>query len=367
MENNQERDDQPTPYTVRLSMNGQVQEQTYTDLEEYDEQVCFEIDMDAEVVDTDQAAEELKRKLLADASAFEEDAAALQDGMHTLRLTEATVTGAQTHYGEAKRKRKIAQQVAVLQQQGEAQYKSEDFTAAEATFQQAIALAEQHGIDTTRLGPRSKADADIKAQSQRLVLEGRALYDQKEYKAACRKFSEALQVCPTAGQARDWKQEALAKINTANAAAVDQSDANEVAKSAQETVDNMWLELDLSEAGTLNYKRFTSWWQVKMSHHTRGHKISNGELQTTMEIWHEFDDEGLGVTREGASGVLTGMLKAGVIRMTTDGHVIPAHPQPRRVRGHTGMDSVHVEVAERRFEGGGMITISETTTLERRP
>jgi len=256
----------------------------------------------------------------------------------------------------------------VLQKKGEAQYKSEDFLAAEATFQQAIALAEQHGIDTTRLGPQSQSDADTKAQSQRLVLEGRALFDQKDYKAAYRKFSEALQVCPTAGQARDWKQEALAKINTANAAAVDQSDASAVAKSAEETVDNMWLELDLTDAGTLNYKRFMSWWQVKMSHHTRGHTISNEELQTTMEIWHEFDEEGQGVTREGASGVLTGMLKAGVIRMTTDGHVLPAHPQPRRVRGHTGMEGVHVDVTERRFEGGGMITITESsTTQERRP
>jgi len=363
VENNQERDDQPTPFTVRLSKNGQVEEKTFADLEEYDEEVCFEFDLDS-TVDLQQAAaaETLKLKLVAEASKFAEDAAALEDGMHTFRLTDATVTDAQERCSAAKRNREVAKQVAVLQRQGEAQYKSEDFTAAEVAFQRAIALAKEHGIDTSRLGPQSQSDADIKTQAQRLVLEGRGYFEKEDYKTAYRKFSEALEVCPTSGQARDWKREALAQIDTTNATAVDHNDASAVAKSAEETVDNMWLELDLSEAGTLNYRRFISWWQLKMSHHTRDHKISDEELQTTMEIWHEFDEEGAGVTREGASGVLTGMLKAGVIRMTTDGHVLPANHRPQRVRGHTGMENVHVQVTERRFESGTIAAISETAT-----
>lgn len=56
------------------------------------------------------------------------------------------------------------------------------------------------------------------------------------------------------------------------------------------------------------------------------------------EIWHEFDAEGNGVTAEGLGGVVTGMMHAGVIRLSAEGHIIPVHTaHVHRKRGTTGM------------------------------
>jgi hypothetical protein len=43
-----------------------------------------------------------------------------------------------------------------------------------------------------------------------------------------------------------------------------------------------------------------------------------------MVIWHESDEDGYGVNAAGLGNVVGKMLKAGIIRMTPDGHVLPA-------------------------------------------
>jgi len=94
----------------------------------------------------------------------------------------------------------------------------------------------------------------------------------------------------------------------------------------------------LSGAGTLNYRRFIGWWQHAMKVHHSVSRITDKELQLTMEIWHEFDAEGNGVTAEGLGGVVTGMMHAGVIRLSAEGHIIPVHTaHVHRKRGTTGM------------------------------
>jgi len=367
IENNQERGDTPTPFTVRLTKNGQVEEKTFTDLEEFEEQICFEFDLD-EIRGSIDAQAELKAKqqaLLAQAQDFAEDQVALKNGNFTLRLRSATVVKTEERLSKAKSKRTAAKQIALLQRKGLAQFKSEDFSSAEKTFAEAIALADANGIDTSRLGPKSEQKADSRSQAQQLVQDGVALFNSKQYQQAYVKFSEALNVCPTAGQARDWKEKALDAMSSPPQV-VDTTNSAAVTKSSRMAAENMWLELDLSEAGTLQYKGFITWWQLKMSQHAKGITITDKELQQTMEVWHEFDEEGRGISREGASGVLTGMLRAGVVRMSTEGHVLPAHPHTHRARGHTGMQDVRVDIRERQFQGG-MVTVSESTTTVPEP
>ena len=87
-------------------------------------------------------------------------------------------------------------------------------------------------------------------------------------------------------------------------------------------------ELKLTES--LNYKGFVGWWQRKTCSLSGGaNRISDQELQHSMSIWAEFDDDGCGVTQEGLSAVMSRMMKAGVISMTTDGQLVMAEQQHR--------------------------------------
>ncbi len=47
VENNRKRDHQPaeTPYTVRMTIDGQTEEKTFPDIDEYEEVVAFEFDI----------------------------------------------------------------------------------------------------------------------------------------------------------------------------------------------------------------------------------------------------------------------------------------------------------------------------------
>jgi hypothetical protein len=58
-------------------------------------------------------------------------------------------------------------------------------------------------------------------------------------------------------------------------------------------------------------------------------------------VWvvrHNFDEDGNGVAADGLTGVMTGMMKAGVIRMTASGQILPSKKAPQRHRHLTGVD-----------------------------
>ena len=66
-----------------------------------------------------------------------------------------------------------------------------------------------------------------------------------------------------------------------------------------------------------------------------------------MMIWHESDDDGIGVDAAGLGAVVSKMFQQGLIQMTTDGHVLPGEgvdpyalgvEVDRRVRHMTGID-----------------------------
>ena len=46
------------------------------------------------------------------------------------------------------------------------------------------------------------------------------------------------------------------------------------------------------------------------------HKVTDEELQTTMMIWHESDDDGTGVDAAGLGAVVSKMFQQGLIQMT---------------------------------------------------
>ena len=53
---------------------------------------------------------------------------------------------------------------------------------------------------------------------------------------------------------------------------------------------------------------------------------------------HNFDEDGNGVAAEGLTGVMTGMMTAGVIRMTAGGQILPSQKAPQRHRELSGID-----------------------------
>ena len=209
VENNQERDDQPTPFTVRLLKNGQVEEKTFTDLEEFDEQSCFEFDLEPQGAEGDSAkaaaAAALQSRLEQQAMAFAEDADALHNGLFTLRLSEGAWSSARECHDRARNKRAHAAEVASLQRSGEKNYLAGEKAAAEEDWKQAKQLAEEHGIDTSRLGHQEDAEQKARMKAMELTQAGVKKFAEGELDAAAKKFEEALTVCTTAGQARDWK------------------------------------------------------------------------------------------------------------------------------------------------------------------
>jgi tetratricopeptide (TPR) repeat protein len=295
VENNQDRTDGPTAFTVRLTKDGQVEEKTFTDLEEYDEQLCFEFDY--EPVDTYPSVQK-QAKL---AQMLEHDAEALAAGHLTLRLNQEVIESAGQMYDRAKALRVIATQVGSLQRQGQMEMDSGKFEQATETARKALELAKANSIDTSSI---EKLIAQIKQRGSE---------------------------------------------NARSRVAVDASDHARCEAAGTAAATKIFEDLDLSQAGTLNYRRFISWWQKAIKVHHSNARITDEELQQTMEIWGEFDAEGQGVTAAGLGGVVTGMMRAGIIRMTVDGHVVPLHTaHVQRKRGTTGLAgaSGHVTGAE---------------------
>ena len=90
VENNQERKEcGSTPFTVRLTNRGEVTEKTFDDLEEYEEQPCFEFDLQEQAEVEAEVA-----KAQAQALMLEADVAALHTGHLPLRLAEPIIESA---------------------------------------------------------------------------------------------------------------------------------------------------------------------------------------------------------------------------------------------------------------------------------
>eukprot|EP01043_Picozoa_sp_COSAG02_P071711 COSAG02_NODE_13217_length_1425_cov_0.748869_1_plen_357_part_00 len=319
IENNQKRTGvgESTPFTVRLTKQGEVIEKTFDDLEEYEEQPCFEFDLEEQA---EVEAEVEKAAVLV--AQLEGDAADMRAGHLSLWLAQPIIESAAEIYARTKAIRVFGSQVAALRQQAESEMARGKHDAALADLQKAIALATEHGIDTAKL---------------ELLLERARVGSAERSDVAVEAIGED----------------------------VDHSAVEAAGKAAAAKV---FTELDLSEAGTLNYRRFIAWWQKASKAKHSAKRITDEELQQTMEIWHDFDEDGRGVTASGLGGVMTGMMRAGVIRISSTGHIVHRHNESHRKRGTTGMGgmeghvthtAVHVTMETRTHSGSIIVEDQE--------
>jgi hypothetical protein len=330
-----------TPYTVRLTHGAEVQEQRWEGIEEDDEVPAFEITLKAE------------RPRLRTAD---------MDGPNTVHLHVAheLMMSARSTLQRAMQRRQQLAELTALRKLGATQAAAHEWTQARATYERALALAPDH--PGTRAALESCA-AGLRADA--LVGEASAARAQSAivgaHAEAHGKVALALELCPNHTGALDMAAELASEHHRLKEElVVDRTDADAVAAIAKAQATQIMRELDLSgHDQRLNYRMFISWWQRKLkqsreSGSPHSSRISDEDLQTTMVIWHESDEDGYGVNAAGLGNVVGKMLKAGIIRMTPDGHVLPAETDVAHMRENElaqrhgrAKDEIHAMLSQR--------------------
>ena len=229
----------------------------------------------------------------------------------------------------------LVNEVLVLTKQGEAQFASEKFAEAVASFEQALAIEpESEALQDWLKKAEDAASCGQKADA--LVDEGIVLFQAKSIDDAEGKFNGALEVCPGHARALEWlancvaaRQEEQVAIDRFN-----ESEANKelIRAAAEMAAKDAFVEIgiDLSNVegtGKLNFMRFIKWWQAKMQVAHSKLRITDEELQICQRIWHEYDDDGTGVSLEDLTSILQKMLKAGAIAIAGNGQIVIAKRQ----------------------------------------
>eukprot|EP01050_Picozoa_sp_SAG11_P023840 SAG11_NODE_4912_length_1725_cov_0.937269_2_plen_165_part_00 len=160
------------------------------------------------------------------------------------------------------------------------------------------------------------------------------LYEKEEYELSIQKFEEAGTVDPENPDWQEWLKKAkyalahvvieppkVIEVKPDEVIVKGSVKAKEFAKAATKTAEKAFKDLDLGSAGTLNYMKFINWFKKQMKLQQK-RRISDHTLQTTMKIWKQFDKDGMGVRANALGGVMTGMITAGVVRISSDGTVI---------------------------------------------
>ena len=120
----------------------------------------------------------------------------------------------------------------------------------------------------------------------------------------------------------------------------DTSEANQVLikQAAAKAAATVFADLNLDGSGKLNFLKFIHWWQSKMKVAHSQARILDNELQVCQKIWHEYDDDGSGVSVEELGAILERMLKDGAISIAPDGSVVVNKTPVHRARQLTGID-----------------------------
>lgn len=166
-----------------------------------------------------------------------------------------------------------------------------------------------------------------------LIKEGVVYFEKEELTLAVEKFEEATAIDPDSEDGADWLKKARQRLKATVETKVEvieiveneeiTAEKERVIKVAcQKTAEKAFTDLDLSAAGTLNYMKFINWFKKQMKLGGKRSRISDHTLQTTMQIWKQFDTDGQGVKCDKLGSVMTGMMKAGVVRIATDGTVV---------------------------------------------
>jgi hypothetical protein len=284
------------------------------------------------------------------------------DGPNTVHLHVAheLMMSARSTLQRAMQRRQQLAELTALRKLGATQAAAHEWTQARATYERALALAPDH--PGTRAALESCA-AGLRADA--LVGEASAARAQSAivgaHAEAHGKVALALELCPNHTGALDMAAELASEHHRLKEElVVDRTDADAVAAIAKAQATQIMRELDLSgHDQRLNYRMFISWWQRKLkqsreSGSPHSSRISDEDLQTTMVIWHESDEDGYGVNAAGLGNVVGKMLKAGIIRMTPDGHVLPAETDVAHMRENElaqrhgrAKDEIHAMLSQR--------------------
>jgi Flp pilus assembly protein TadD len=338
-----------TPYTVRLTYGGHCQEVHFETIEEDDEVPAFEID----VMEEGKPGGELRY-----AGGDGEGTEGADPELVRLHVAEQLAEEAQTLLERAQRRHAATRRLTELRKAGAAQYAARDYEAACESYRQALALAPDHPGVREGL-ERAQAAAQRRASAEELLGQAHVAYDGGDAAQARSKVAQALRLCPNHSGALAL-QRMYGQAVIQQAVAVQAADETAVAVAAAATVKRIFASMELRGDGLLNYRMFISWWQTQLKKaHTGGHRISDEELQTTMVIWHEADESSSErgiidghVDATGMIEVIQEMLRKHVIRITKDGHVLPAvdvlgldEVRPRK-RGQTGFGSLDAAAAK---------------------
>ena len=206
VENNQDRTvGTPTPFIVRLVRGAEVEERSFADLKEYDEQECFAFDLNSMPEGVAQSAMQGDQNEQKDGAMRSlEEIAASKKGLYVLRLNASCLEAAQRVLLRAQEQRDAAKQAELLRTQAEAQFASHDYADALTTLDRALVLLPG---DVLLLAWRKKClDAQEKWDgAESLLTEANAHYAAEEYEAMAEKVQAALTGFPEHPDAYMWQ------------------------------------------------------------------------------------------------------------------------------------------------------------------
>jgi tetratricopeptide (TPR) repeat protein len=206
VENNQDRTvGSPTPFIVRVVRGAEVEERSFADLKEYDEQDCFEFDL-ASIPDSvaTPASEAGQNHQMDGAVRRQEEIAAAKQGLHLLRLDASCMQAAQRVLLRAEKQRDAVRQAELLRTQAEAQFASHDYARALTTFDSALAVLPG---DILLLAFREKCLAARERwhNAESLLAEADTHYGAEDYEAMAEKVKAALAAFPEHPDAHKWQ------------------------------------------------------------------------------------------------------------------------------------------------------------------
>ena len=253
---------------------------SFEDLQEYEEQPCFEFELDEVDLISTAGVEEQQRE------------ETVTPGVQVLRL-DAPYVDAQAMLRRTETRRDAAEQAAVLRVQAEAQYASQDYELAIKSLDHALDLLNG---DVLISAFREKCvAAHLRLQkADALLVKAEELYKADNFHNMALNVEEALRQFPQHTQAHMWQMRLRAwKLQqvdqNAVAIVVDHKNEEQVLAAATAASKLVFSDLDLVHGSMLNYRRFVSWWQsqIKITH--SANRISDEELQQTMTIWYGLD------------------------------------------------------------------------------
>jgi hypothetical protein len=173
------------------------------------------------------------------------------------------------------------------------------------------------------------AKTERKLAAMGCVARGKALFEKEQWEPAKAEFEKAREADPDCEPALRWLREAISKLASAEVAGVAITETThadsrpaEIERAAAATVAAAFADMNIDVNGVINYMKFIKWFKSQLKKHGHVGRISDETLQKTMMVWKEVDTEGQGCDRDGLGKVMSGMIGAGMIRISADGKIL---------------------------------------------